>query len=115
MDYKNILYGALLFVVGQAIFWMQINSPIIWNLSKSTKWSLIFLGVPLTWLFMEGTRLLVTGFGGSFWPGRFISFAMGILVFTVFTYLFRGEGITIKTAISLLLAVGIVCIQLFWK
>ena len=115
MDYKNILYGALLFVVGQAIVWMQINSPIIWNLSKSTKWSLIFLGVPLTWLFMEGTRLLVTGFGGSFWPGRFISFAMGILVFTVFTYLFRGEGITIKTAISLLLAVGIVCIEVFWR
>jgi len=115
MDYKNILYGALLFIIGQAIVWMQINSPIIWNLSKQQKWVLIFLGVPITWLFMEGTKSLVMGFNGSFWPGRFISFVMGIIVFTIFTYIFRGEGITIKTAISLLLALGIICIQLFWK
>jgi hypothetical protein len=31
------------------------------------------------------------------------------------TYLFKAESITIKTAISLTLAFGIIVIQLFWK
>ena len=115
MDYKNIIYGALFFILGQAIVWMQVNGQLIWQWAKDWRWGLMLLGVPITWLFMEGTRLLVTGFNGEFWPSRFISFSMGILVFTLFTWLFRGEGINIKTATSLVLAAGIICIQLFWK
>jgi hypothetical protein len=115
MDYRNILYGALFFILGQMAVWIQINGPIIWQWAKDWRWALMLVGIPITWFFMEGTQLLVNGFDGAFWPSRFISFAMGILVFTLFTYLFRGEGITIKTALSLLLAVGIISIQLFWK
>ena len=33
----------------------------------------------------------------------------------VFTYFFKGEGITLKTAVSLTLASCIILIQLFWK
>ena len=115
MDYKNILYGALFFILGQAVVWIQINGQLIWQWAKDWRWPLMLLGVPITWLFMEGTRYLVEGFNGEFWPSRFISFSMGILIFTLFTWLFRGEGINIKTATSLVLAAGIICIQLFWK
>ena len=64
---------------------------------------------------MEATRLAVTGFNGEFWPGRFVSFATGIAMFAVMTWLFRNEGVTIKTAVSLMLALGLLLVQLFWK
>ena len=115
MEYKNILYGALFFILGQAVVWIQINGPIIWTWAKEWRWALMLVGVPITWLFMEATRLIVVGFGGLFWPGRFVSFVAGIFIFTLMTYIFRDEAITMKTAISLLLAFSLIIVQLFWK
>ena len=90
MDYKNILYGALFVILGQAVVWIQINGQLIWQWAKDWRWPLMLLGVPIAWIYMEGTRYLVKGFNGDFWPSRFISFSMGILIFTLFTWLFRG-------------------------
>jgi hypothetical protein len=75
----------------------------------------MLLGVPITWAFMEATRFSVQGFGGQFWPGRFMSFVAGIFVFTIMTYLFRNEAINLKTAVSLCLALSLILVQLFWK
>jgi hypothetical protein len=115
MDFKNIMYGALFFILGQAVVWIQVNGPILWQWAKDWRLALMLVGVPITWLFMEGTRYLVDGFHGAFWPSRFISFSMGIIVFTLFTWIFKGEGITFKTTISLILAFGIICTQLFFE
>ena len=115
MNLKYIITSALLFILGQGIVWIQVNGPIIWPWAKEWRWALMFLGVPITYVFMEATKLAVTGFEGEFWPGRFVSFVSGIIIFTVMTYLFRGESITIKTAICLTLASSIIFIQLFWK
>jgi hypothetical protein len=75
----------------------------------------MFLGVPITWAFMEATRYAVSGFGGQFWPGRFTSFVAGIIVFTVMTYVFKEEAVNLKTGVSLLLALSLILVQLFWK
>ena len=92
MNLKYIITSALLFILGQGIVWIQVNGPIIWPWAKEWRWALMFLGVPITYVFMEATKLAVTGFEGAFWP-----------------------GITIKTATCLTLAVTIIFIQLFWK
>jgi hypothetical protein len=39
----------------------------------------------------------------------------GIVVFAAFTWMFKGEPLTLKTATCLLLAFCIIFIQLFWK
>jgi hypothetical protein len=44
-----------------------------------------------------------------------VSFVSGIVIFTAMTYLFRGEGVSAKTATCLVLAFSIIFIQLFWK
>jgi hypothetical protein len=49
------------------------------------------------------------------WPSRILAFATGIVVFALFTYLFTGEGVTLKTGVCLALAGIIVAIQLLWK
>jgi len=115
MNYRLITFAIILFIIGQGMVWIQINGPLIWDWAKKYKLALTLVGIPITYIFMEGTRLTVTGFDGLFWPGRFVSFVSGIMIFTAFTYFFKGEGITLKTAVSLTLASCIIIIQLFWK
>lgn len=115
MNYRLITFAIILFIIGQGMVWIQINGPLIWDWAKKYKLALTLVGIPITYIFMEATRLTVTGFDGLFWPGRFVSFVSGIMIFTAFTYFFKGEGITLKTAVSLTLALCIIIIQLFWK
>jgi len=37
------------------------------------------------------------------------------MIFTLMTYIFKDEGINMKTAISLTLAFSLILVQLFWK
>jgi len=115
MNLKYIAIAAFFFIIGQSLVWIQVNGPIIWQWAKDWKLILMLCGIPITYLFMEGTRLAVTGFQGEFWPGRFVSFVSGIVIFSAMTYFFRGESINLKTATCLLLAFSIILIQLFWK
>ena len=65
---------------------------------------------------MEATQITISGFGGLFWPGRFVAFCMwNNCIYNAFTYMFKGEAINLKTATSLILAFSIIIIQLFWK
>ena len=102
-------------MIGQAVVWIQLQGPILWQWAKDYKFLLMLLGVPITWVFMEATSYAVLGFNGEFWPARFISFTASILIFTAMTYMFKGEGINTKTAISLILSVTLILVQLFWK
>jgi hypothetical protein len=115
MNYKHVILGFFIFIIGQILVWLQVNGPLLWPWAREWRWGLLLLGIPITWLFQEATALLVTGFDGNFWPSRFISFTAGIIIFSIMTYLFKAESITIKTALSLTLAFGIIIIQLFWK
>jgi len=54
-------------------------------------------------------------FDGLLWPSRFIGFSTGIVTFAALTYIFMDEGINLKTAVSLVLALALIIIQLFWK
>jgi hypothetical protein len=115
MNYKYIAFSILLFLIGQSVVWIQTNGPLIWPWAKTFRWALMLLGVPITWMFMEATRFAVDGFGGVFWPGRFVSFVSGITIFAVMTWAFRDETINMKTAVSLVLAFTLILVQLFWK
>jgi len=115
MNYKHIALSVTIFFLGQIIVWVQVNGPLLWQWARTYKFALMLLGVPITWLFMEATRYAVSGYEGQFWPGRFTSFVAGIIVFTIMTYMFKGEVITLKTSVSLLLAFALILVQLFWK
>ena len=51
-------------------------------------------------------RYTVDGFDGLLWPGRFIGFGVGMVIYAIFTSHFFNEGITTKTAISLGLCIS---------
>lgn len=73
------------------------------------------MGVPISYILIYASRYVVAGFDGLLWPGRLIGFSSGMIVMVVLTYLHLGEGVTLKTGVTLLLAFTIVMIQLFWK
>jgi len=59
--------------------------------------------------------MVVEHFDGVLWPGRFIGFSSGMIVFALMTWAFMGEGVNVKTGISLVLALALIFVQIFVK
>ena len=112
---KNLILCLLLFVIAQTMVWLQLNGQFVWDSFRKYEWILILCGLPISWVFLEATRQGVAAFDGLLWPQRFLAFACGIIIFSLFTWLLKGEGINTKTLISLCLASCLVLIQIFWK
>lgn len=113
---KDLITGLTLIFFGQAMIWFQTNGQFVWDsFKKNTILLSIGLGSVISYMFIIGTRHLVSHFDGLLWPGRFIAFGLGIVSFTTLTWYFLGEGLTTKTIVSLLLAFILVGVQVLWK
>ena len=113
---NKILLGVLSCVFGQICVWLQINAQFVWPGSVKYNWLIAILGGTIISLFfMNGVKLIVGGFDGQIWPSRLIPTATGIMVFSVMTWGFLGQGIDLKTTICIVLSFIILAIQLFWK
>ena len=112
---KNLIICLLIFTVAQLLVWLQLNGQFVWDSFRKYEWVLILFGLPISWLFLVATRQGVAAFDGLLWPQRFLAFATGIIIFSVCTWVLKGEGINTKTMISLGLASCLVLIQIFWK
>ena len=95
----------------QIVIWFQLNAQVKWDWFKDNYLLLSILGMPISYALLQSTRLGFQGFG-ELWPIRLLGFAVGIISFTFITYLVLGEGITLKTGISLVLATVILLLQL---
>ena len=103
------------FLLVQLVTWFQLNGQFVWPWFKNNVFLLCLLGISISWGYIEATRLSFIAFDGILWPGRLLGFGMGMLSFAVLANMFLGEGITVKTMVSLVLATVLVCIQVFWK
>ena len=103
------------FLLVQLVTWFQLNGQFVWPWFKNNVFLLCLLGIPISWLYIEATRLGFIAFDGMLWPGRLLGFGMGMLSFAILANVFLGEGLTTKTVISLILATALVCIQVLWK
>jgi len=113
---RDLVYGFLLFFIGQIMIWFQTNAQFFNDWAKEHPFLMsCTFSIPISYLFIKATAFVVNHFDGLLWPGRFIGFASGIFVFAFLAYYFMGEGITIKTGISLFLATLIIGIQVLWK
>lgn len=113
---RDLIMGVGLIFIGQTLIWYQTNGQFVWESFKKNPLLLaIGFGTVISYLLIMGTRHLVGYFDGLLWPGRFIAFGMGIISFTFLTWYYLGESINLKTAVSLILAISLVCIQVLWK
>ena len=112
---KNILFAILIFIIAQTMVWLQLNGQFIWTWAKDNPWTMSLLGFPISYILIIATKFIVAGFDGLLWPGRLIGFGSGMIVMAVLTWYMLGEGINLKTLTSLILATGLVCVQVFWR
>ena len=112
---RNIAIAFLLFFIAQAMIWYQTNSQFISDWAKQRPMLIACMGVPISYILIHATKYVVAGYDGLLWPGRLIGFSTGMLIMAFCTYIHLGEGITLKTGVTLTLALIIVLIQLYWK
>ena len=115
MDFKNLVIGVGCFIVGHFLVWFQLNGQFLWKWFRDNEGLMALVGIPVSLLMIWGTKHIVEGFDGLLWPQRFLAFATGIIIFSICTWVLKGEGINTKTLISLCLATCLVLIQIFWK
>ena len=115
MNSKSILMALVWFFIAHIAVWFQLNGQFKWDWFKNNEWVLALCGIPISFLYLWGTRHAVDGFDGLLWPGRFIGFGVGMVVYAICTGYFFNEGISVKTTISLGLALVLISVQLFWK
>ena len=107
---KNQLITLILLFTLQIAVWFQLNGQLIWKWSRDNPLIICILGMPITYGFWLTTKFGYEGFG-NLWSIRLLGFATGMLTFPFITYWLLGEGIPIKTAISILLSIVIMIIQ----
>ena len=112
---NNISTGILLFITTHIIIWFQVNGQFVWPWAKEHPWVMATLGIPISYALIIATKYIVAGFDGLLWPGRLVGFGLGMIVMALLTWYFMGEGLNTKTLASLLIATGLVCVQVFWK
>jgi len=69
------------------------------------------VGMPVSYIFYKVTEYAYLGLG-SLWGVRFLVYSVSYLVFPFLTYYFLGEGLTLKTIISILLSLIILTINI---
>jgi len=115
MNISSLITGILYFLLAHIMVFFQLNGQFKWDWFKTNEWVLALAGVPISFLYLWGTKYTVQGFEGVMWPARFIGFGIGMLVYGIGVSYFFNQGITPKTLVSLILAVGLISVQLFWK
>ena len=110
---KYIVLTIGIFILNNILIWYQLNSQLVWDWAKGTKsmWIMSLLGIPISLLLWYCTKIGYSGFG-NLWAVRFMGFATSMITFPIMTWLYLGEVITLKTIITILLAIIIMILQL---
>jgi len=108
---KQILITMTILFVANIFVWFQLNGQLKWDWWKENIWMVCLMGIPISYAFYKATAYGYLGFG-ELWPIRLLGFATGMITFPIITYLVLGEGLTLKTAISMILAAIIMILQL---
>jgi len=89
----QIIYGMLIGALAQVFVFIQLQGQFKIEWIKEHPFVMALIGVPISYMFINSSRLLVNAFDGQLWPSRLIGFGVGIAVYIIMSRL----------------------IQLFWK
>ena len=103
-------YVILLAVFIHVVIWFQLNGQLIWKWFKDNPLLLSLLGVPISYGWLRFTAIAYESYG-ELWAVRLIGFATGMISFPIMTWLLFNEGITLKTAVSIMLSCVIMILQ----
>ena len=108
---KEILATIIILFLANIVIWFQLNAQLKWDWFKDNYLLMSILGMPISYALLYSTKFGFQGFG-ELWPIRLLGFAVGMMTFPIITYMMLGEGITLKTGVSIILAGVIMILQL---
>ena len=111
----NLLIGMFFGFLAQVATFYQLQGPLTFEWFKNHYWLTVLMGIPISMLFMYSVKNMVIAFDGQMWPSRLIGFSIGAIVFSWLSWTVFSEPLTMKTFICLVLALGILLVQLFVK
>jgi hypothetical protein len=112
---SKLFIGIIYATIAQILTYLQLQGNIRWNWYEKYPIIIYGMSIPMTFLYIKSVECFVKEFDGQVWPSRLIGFSIGIIVFSIMTEVFFKEPITHKTIVTIILAVLIVLIQIFWK
>jgi len=112
---QYLIYGMLYGSIGQAIVFLQLQGSVKYGWYDKYPILVLLCAIPSSWMFLKSVQYLIQFFDGEVWPGRFIGFSLGVVVFAIMSHYMFAEPFTQKTMISILLAIGIMATQIFMK
>ena len=115
IEWYSVALGILVTLLAQTGAWFQHNLQFKYPKLDSSWWGWYVVAIPLTFLFVKATELMVKGFGGYLWAGRFVGFSVGIFVYAIFNSIIMDQGVDSKVFTQLSLAFTIIAIQVWWK
>ena len=115
MDPKLLTLGFIYFIVSATAIWFQTHAQFFNDWSKDNALLVAIPGFIISYWSIKATENIAEAYDGAVWPARLIGFGVGIIIFSILTWLILGEKIEIKSAVCVLLAFYILIIQLFWK
>jgi len=103
-------------LMAQILVWLQLNGQFVWPwFSRNTTLVSLIFAWPISWLFVHYQKYAYVTFDQSLWSIRLFGYGIGMIVFLIMTGLLKGEVISTKNAICLLLSIAIILIQIMIK
>ena len=110
----KIVYALTLSVIAQVISFIQLQGQIAWKFPRENPYIMMLLGLPISLIFIKTTKIFNEHYDAN-WPGRLIGFGVGVIIFTIMSWIIFREHPSPKTITCLGLAFTIVVLQIFWK
>ena len=113
---SSIYIAVLSLILANVLVWFQLNGQFKWEWFKNNELLIATIfALPISWLYIQYQKNAFIIFKESLWSIRLIGFSIGLIVFSIMTWAFSKEVLTMKHLICIGLAFLIIGIQTLVK
>lgn len=113
---NNIYIAIISVLLANILVWFQLNGQFKWDWFKNNELLVATIfSLPISWLYIQYQKNAYMALSDSLWSIRLIGFSLGLMVFSIMTFLFGNEAPSIKHMICIGLAFVIIGIQTLVK
>jgi MFS superfamily sulfate permease-like transporter len=110
----KLIEGVLIIILAQVISFFQLQGQGRWVWAKDNPLIMMLLGLPVSYLYIKSTGL-INDYTLQTWPGRLIGQSIGVIIFSLLSWLVFKETMTLKTMVCVCLSLTVILIQIYWK
>ena len=88
---KLLTLGFIYFIVSATAIWFQTHAQFFNDWSKDNALLVAIPGFIISYWSIKATENIAEAYDGAVWPARLIGFGVGIIIFSILTWLILGE------------------------